>query len=126
MQENETYHGCPYVGDIYPDEIDVLKLIKILLDEPWHARCKIIPDYMPPFPRPDTVPTVKVCYDNGTEYPAFLRYSKGPHQCYFWDVYGDDMQSMELAVFALSHAPAPVSVAPIVTTFEIKPRKPIP
>jgi hypothetical protein len=39
----------------------------------------------------------------------FLRYSQGPHQCHFWDVYGEDYQSPELALLALLQAPAPPS-----------------
>lgn len=94
--------------------LDASKLMGLLLDEPWHQDCEIIPDYMPPSPRPDTRPSVKVRFNNGTEHPPFLRYSKGPKQGYFWDIYGDDMHSMELAVFALSQAPAPRNVGPIV------------
>lgn len=96
------------------------KLIGLLLDQPWHAQCEIVPDYMPPYPGTDTRPTVVVRHNNGTEYPAFLRYSCGPKQEYFWDVYGDDMHTPELALLALSKAPYPRSVAPIVFHFPLK------
>lgn len=93
------------------------KLRDLLLDQPWHSRCEIIPDYMPPYPREDTRPTIQIQYDDGTEYKPRLRYSKGPQQGYFWDIYGEDMQTIELAVWAISQAPAPVNVGPI--TFRI-------
>ena len=93
------------------------RLVGLLLDQVWHAQCEIVPDYMPPFPSPDTRPTVVVRHNNGTEYPAFLRHSRGPRQGFFWDIYGDDMQSVELAILALSRAPYPCSVAPAVFTF---------
>lgn len=102
--------------------VNAASLVDLLLDEPWHKQCEIIPDYMPPHPNPDTRPTVVVRHNNGTEYPAFLRYSCGPCQGFFWDVYGDDMQSVELAIIALSKAPYPRSVAPIV--FKIPLRQP--
>jgi hypothetical protein len=42
------------------------------------------------------------------EYPArYLRYSKGPHQHYFWDIYGENFLIPELALIALSKAPVP-------------------
>jgi hypothetical protein len=75
---------------------------------------------MPPFPREDTRPTVVIRHNNGTEYPAFLRYSCGPKQGFFWDSYGDDMQEVELAIVALSQAPYPRSVAPMVFKLPIR------
>lgn len=100
-------------------KVRVQKLIDLLLDQPWHQDCVIIPDYMPPFPREDDRPSVVVRCDNHPKYPAYLRYSKGPKQGFFWDVYGDDMQTIELAILALSKAPAPISVAPITFTIPL-------
>lgn len=94
--------------------LNATTLLGFILDQPWHKQCEIIPDYMPPCPGPDTRPSVKVKFNDGTEYPPFLRYSKGPKQGYFWDIYGDDMHSIELGVFALSKAPAPRNVGPLV------------
>lgn len=99
--------------------IDAARLVALLLDEPWHAQCEIIPDYMPPSPRLDTRPSVQVRFNDGTEHPPFLRYSRGPKQGYFWDIYGEDMQTIELAVFALSQAPAPRNVGPIVFSISL-------
>lgn len=110
QQEGQTQVG----SDALFGSLDVRKLVELLLDEPWHKRCEIVPDYMPPNPNKDTRPTVQVRYNNGTEYPAYLRHSAGPGQCYFWDVYGSNMMTVELAVLALSQAPAPVNVGPIV------------
>jgi hypothetical protein len=80
----------------------------LLLDQRWHRECEIIPDYMPPHPRDDTRPMVVVRFPNEHE-NTFLRYSCGPAQGFFWDVYGDDMQTVELAVLALSKAPIPLN-----------------
>lgn len=93
------------------------RLKSYLLDGPWHSRCRIILNYMPPYPANDTKPTVQVEYDDGTDHKPRLRYSQGPKQGFFWDVYGEDMQNEELAILALSQAPAPVNVGPV--TFRI-------
>lgn len=95
------------------------QLVELLLDEPWHKHCEIITDYMPPFPREDTRPSVQVRCNNHDKYPAYLRHSCGPKQGFFWDIYGDDMQTAELALLALSQAPAPRSVAPMTFTIPL-------
>lgn len=99
--------------------IDGYKLANLLLDEDWHGKCDIIPDYMPPNPRPETRPSVQVRYNDGSEYPPFLRYSNGPKQGFFWDIYGEDMQTIELAIIALSKAPTPRFVGPITFTIPL-------
>lgn len=90
-----------------------------LLDQTWHERCDLIPDYMPPFPSSDTRPEFHIRFNDGTEYPPFLRYSKGPKQGFFWDIYGEDFINEELAIIALSKAPYPRNVGPIVFTFTL-------
>lgn len=100
--------------------LDVERLVGYLLDQPWHRKCEIVPDYMPPFPTKDTRPSVQVRYNDGSEYPPFLRYSHGPKQGFFWDIYGDDMQNAELALIALTQAPAPRYVGPLVFTLPVK------
>ncbi len=115
---NTVFPNALHVGSTEGfDRVEVVRLLELLLDEPWHKRCEIIPDYMPPFPRPDTQPEVCIRYNDGTEYPPFLRYSKGPKQGFFWDIYGDHFHDVPLAIVALSQAPAPRSVGPI--TFRI-------
>lgn len=94
-------------------EVNLKRLIDLLLDQPWHKDCEVIPDYMPPHPSPDTRPSVVVRHNNGTAHPAFLRHSRGPKQGFFWDIYSDDMQEIELAILALSQAPYPRSVSPL-------------
>lgn len=111
---------APIVRGVRP-LVDGGKLAALLLDQDWHKQCDIVPDYMPPFPREDTRPTVQVRFNNGSEYPPFLRHSCGPKQGFFWDIYGDDMQTVELAVLALSQAPAPRYVGSV--TF-CAPRRP--
>lgn len=38
---------------------------------------------------------------------TYLRYSQGPRQGYFWDVYGDDFKQPVLALMAVLQAPVP-------------------
>jgi hypothetical protein len=83
--------------------VDLGRLIAALLPLRWHRDCEIVPNYMPPFPRADTKPRVIVRHRNG----ASLRYSAGPRQGYYWDHYGDDMITVELAILALAEAPDP-------------------
>lgn len=99
-----------------PAQFDPRKLVNLLLDQHWMHECKIIPDYMPPHPREDTRPTcqVKYVYEDGTD--TGLRYSKGPFQGYFWDSYGDDFHSPELALVALSRSPPPPRVKVVIPT----------
>lgn len=99
--------------------VNVQKLIDYLLDQPWHQKCDFIPDYLPPFPNKDTRPIFVVRFNDGTEHPPFLRHSRGPKQGFGWDIYGDNLQSAELAVIALSQAPAPVNVGPITFSFKL-------
>lgn len=73
----------------------------------WVTRVEIIPEYMPQFPRPDTRPTCVAAYVHPDGRRSFLRYSKGPYQGYFWDVYGEDMLRPELALLAVMRAPVP-------------------
>ena len=82
------------------------RLVDTLLDSSnhrWRAEVVIHPKYMPKFPTEDTRPTVQVEYKG-----QFLRYSRGPRQGYFWDVYGEDMHTPELAFCALLEAPSPL------------------
>jgi hypothetical protein len=99
--------------------LDGNALMDLLLDEPWHSRCEIIPDYMPPYPNSSTRPSFQVRYNDGSEYMPYLRYSLGPKQGFFWDIYGEDMKTYALAILALSQAPAPRNVGPITFTFKL-------
>lgn len=65
----------------------------------WRKFAEIVPGYTP---RPGAQPKVVVRYQE-----SFLRYSKGPRQGFFWDTYGDDFLTAELALFALLQAPVP-------------------
>lgn len=99
--------------------INAAKLTALLLEEKWHEKCEIIPNYMPKYPREDTRPTVQVRYNDDSEYAPMLRYSRGPKQGFFWDIYGEDMQTIELAIIALSKAPTPRYVGPITFTIHL-------
>jgi hypothetical protein len=99
-----------------PSQFDMRKLVSRLLTQHWMHECEIIPQYMPPFPSADTRPTcqVRYVYEDGTA--TFLRYSRGPAQGYFWDIYGEDMHSPELSLIAISNSPAPPHVKVVIPT----------
>ena len=86
--------------------IDIERLKGYLLNQYWHRFAEIVPDYMPPYPTKDTKPAIVVRF-NGFNRPLFLRWSRGPLQGFFWDVYGDNFDNEELALIALSQAPCP-------------------
>lgn len=60
----------------------------------------IIDGYVPPFAREGHKPMV--CIVSGE---WWLRYSKGPQTGTFWDAYGDDFHTVELARTELAKAP---------------------
>lgn len=99
-----------------PAQFSMDRLVRLLLTQHWMHECQIIPDYMPPYPSADTLSTVVVCYTYDSGHKTFLRHSHGPLQGYSWDVYGDDMHMPELALLALSHAPAPPHVHAVIPT----------
>ncbi len=95
-------------------DISVDSLVGYLLDQPWMRDCEIIPDYMPPHPRENTRPRCVVRFSAPDwKTSSYLRYSKGPKQGFFWDMYGDDLQDSELAILAIHQAPAPRNTSPI-------------
>jgi len=91
---------------IDPKLFSLETLIEALLNDSlqpsWRRQCEIVPNYMPPYPSKDTRPAVVVKLRE-----TFLRYSKGPRQGFFWDIYGDDFMTPELALLALLEAPVP-------------------
>lgn len=72
----------------------------------WRDNCEIIEGYKPP--HGDNVRAFVVRH-NPTG--MFLRYSKGPLQGHFWDIYGDDYHTHGLANHALYSAPPPPRAA---------------
>jgi len=93
------------------------------LRSPWMEKVDIIVDYMPPYPGKDTRPTLQIRFNDGSAHPPFLRHSGGPLQGFFWDIYGDDFQTVELAILALSQAPVPRYVGPITFTIPLPNRE---
>jgi hypothetical protein len=61
----------------------------------------IILDYMPPYPSKDTVPQKVVVWSRSCN--AFVRFFEDP----LWDVYGDDLGTVERAMDVASRAPKP-------------------
>jgi hypothetical protein len=99
-----------------PSQFNLDKLIRVLLDQHWMHECKIVQAYMPPRPDPGTRPTCQVHYHYPDGTHSCLRYSKGPLQGYFWDFYGEDFHSPELALIAITRAPAPTRVGTVIPT----------
>lgn len=67
-------------------------------NDTWRVYCEIIPEHKA---QNGKLKCVVRCGD------VFLRHSYGPKQGYFWDAYGDDFLTPELALMALLHAPVP-------------------
>lgn len=97
-------------------QFDPQRLVCLLLTQHWMHECRIIPDYMPPYPNADTRPTCQIQYVYKDGSDTGLRYSKGPLQGFTWDSYGDDFHSPELALIALSQAPAPPRIDCVIPT----------
>lgn len=112
----------PRPGDFSPafdQTINGPALARLMLTESWHPYAEIIPNYVPKFAKEGFCPEVQVrvkifseALHTEPESYSYLRYSKGPDQGFFWDIYGDDMQTFELAVLALYKAPAPFYCGP--------------
>ncbi len=68
----------------------------------WRKYAEVIPAYVPPHVEDDVPPRCVVRCAG-----AFLCYSQGPAQGYYWDVGGDDMGTPERALLALCAAPPP-------------------
>lgn len=96
---------------IDPKLFTVESLLAAMLDDShgnlnvWRKHAEIIPQYMPPFPDKGTRPTCIVRVGDSK-----LRYSHGPRQGYFWDIYGDDFGNPVRALLALMAAPVPPSL----------------
>jgi len=124
----ERYHhqsGPSALNPAFLALLDVGKVADLLLQEEWKGRCEIIPNYMAPFEKPEARKTSCVVRyhwaarsENQEDSYSYLRYSHGPQQGFFWDCYGDDMGTPELALLALHQAPCPVYTGPLV--FKIK------
>lgn len=82
----------------------------------WLSLCEIVPDYMPPFPRVGDRPKIIARCLVDAEQPApgpgivtsrysYLRVERGLQ--IFWDGYGTEFHSVEVALLALVRAPVP-------------------
>lgn len=83
-----------------------------LLGAGWRQRAEIIPTYVAPYSDKGERPSVKVRYRAfGSDHASYLRHSAGPRQGWFWDCYGDPVQSVGLALRALIEAYRPFGVS---------------
>jgi hypothetical protein len=92
-----------------PQLFTVERMLAVMFDDAhgnvnaWRKHATIIPAYRAPFASDDVPSRCVVKFGDG----GFLRCFGGPRQGYFWDMYGDDMGSPELALMALLNAPVP-------------------
>ncbi len=100
-----------------PAQFNMDRLVRLLLRDHWMHECKIDPAWMPAHPRPETRPICSVGWPEKDGRTTYLRYSLGPLQGYSWDIYPDDFHTPELALYALSQAPAPVRVDVVIPTY---------
>lgn len=105
-------HACATVN-LDTAMFNLPKLLLTIANQTWMRQCEIVPAYMPPFPREDTKPICVVRWrdprkevSDGDDY-RYLRHSDGPRQGTFWDVYGDDFHSPELALVMLAQSQPP-------------------
>lgn len=101
--------------------VDAERLVNYLLCEEWHQHAEIVPNYVARYAkegaRPEVHVRVPMHSDNEhheAETHSYLRFSKGPKQGFFWDCYGDDFGTIELAILALHQAPPPMYCGPLV------------
>jgi hypothetical protein len=93
---------------IDPKMFSLKQLVATLIDSvnggtcDWHKDAEIVPKYVSPNAAKNERPICVVRCAG-----SFLRCSCGPRQGYFWDIYGDDMQTPERALLALYAAPPP-------------------
>lgn len=101
---------------IDPKLFTVERLLLTMLDTQsgnhnrWWSLADILPAYKAPHAQEGTRPKCVVrvrTTTGGALYTAYLRHSAGPRQGHFWDMYGDDYLSPELALMALLQAPTP-------------------
>lgn len=90
------------------------------MNDDWRNECVIIPNYMPPYPRPETKPACVVFH---LKTDSFLRFEDGTNNIrsefsssenYFWDVYGTNFQTIEFANEALEKTSKPPFCKPYV------------
>lgn len=103
------------------DQFDLRKLVNLMLRDHWMHECTFEPyrvrEGIGANSKLIDVPNewvVCYTYDNGET--TYLRWSHGPLQGYFWDMYGDAFHSKEVALVAISMAPAPTRVHAVIPT----------
>lgn len=74
--------------------------------------CKIIPDYMSPYPGKNTKPTCVVYHPPTESFLRFFGKVEEIENCnndnFCWDMYGTDFKQIEIADRVLSFAPEPI------------------
>jgi hypothetical protein len=107
----------PLAPEHWLSKADLVDLLSLYFYEyAWKGNIDIIPEWWPNYPpenyRPIVAVGIKRKYlrtdDPEPESYSYLRHSRGPHQCFFWGVYPDDMQSVGIAILAIQQASLPV------------------
>lgn len=86
------------------DEVEQAWLSAVLdpYTDPWHLEVEVVEDYMPPYPRPETRPSIQVRWRG-----SFLRQGGSAFNPFFWDMYGKEFLTVQFAWLAVAQAPAP-------------------
>lgn len=98
------------------EQFDMRKLVNHLLTQHWMHECVI---ELRKAKARDERDRWIIGYTNPERIedgPSYLRYSKGPGTGTFWDTYGDDFHSPELALVELSKAYPPTRVGVVIAT----------
>lgn len=105
------------------EQINVEKLLELVMTRPWHKGCEII----------EEDGKVEIKYEDDTEHPPYLRMmpqggtfmsaNSRVENGLFWDMHGDDFKSPERALLAIVQSPEPVDVGPIVIDLNLGKKK---
>lgn len=96
------------------ENIDLRKLVNQLLTQHWQHEC-LIELTNPRFGNLQPKLTISWAAPGATD-RSYLRHSRGPGTGTFWDVYGDDFHTPELALIQLSKAYPPPRVDCVIPT----------
>lgn len=103
LDKNNSSDLCTY-------KFDLGRLVSNLLIHEWQRHCVISKTKLTGRGF-GTIPLkLVVSYTSNDGVVKYLRHNKGPLPWYFWDTYGDDFLSPEVALIAISKSPPPPNV----------------